>query len=665
MEYDCRLVGGLPMISLEHIRQQIEGSSEDARYTAWMELYTSEDVGANAELQRIITSSDPILKILFLRFLSHVDEEKSVRYILKILEDENPVVCESARKSFDKNQYPSKLKMLFPFVHSSHVGCRYFAIERLTQGGMLEVIDVLLQMMEKADEVLLLKILTGLRFLADKRMLPTLHRYLHDNREEVRFKTVLIYGAVFESGYFPCRKNLLEALKDPSRKIRRAVLWTFCRSPSKKDLELLFRISMEDPDPLVRQESLHEMGLFPTTQVIGHLLQILVYAKERILVLKAEGILLSMPQSLLLHGLKKVLKHEDQTLKNKAMLIFAEFEKNSKDYFDFIVGGFEKATDDKQRLPYIEALGALEDPRAVSILEKYLHASYLIAYATMNALVKIGSAGRKGISVVKYLEDEKLNPLLKQMVLKYLTKRGNPEMFTDNLVRHLISCLKSDNTNIRYLSAQSLVLSGRENILDPLFEMVLRETDPTSVKFLEESILKLLSKTPSLFITLIRQYDKNRRAVVLLFELMKRGNLSGGQVLSLLPSIFGAPLFLLRSSYKAVCVDFLFFIIFHRRLTLESVLEKLEGVPEKEYLLPLLVQKYKEHPSFAVLLSATTIEKWLQTESRLQKEAMIDLMGQSRGRSPIPFLVTLMCSEKFAAYHERAAGALHQILEAS
>ena len=52
------------MNTLEEIKENISGPSDDARFTAWMSLYTSKEPEFMEEINKILLSEDAILKVL-------------------------------------------------------------------------------------------------------------------------------------------------------------------------------------------------------------------------------------------------------------------------------------------------------------------------------------------------------------------------------------------------------------------------------------------------------------------------------------------------------------------------------------------------------------------------------------------------------------------------
>ena len=178
------------MNTLEEIKENISGPSDDARFTGWMALNTSKEPEIMEEINKILLSEDAILKVLLLRFLAHVHEQRSIDYIRQMLVDHNIVVVDAAIKSFDKNKFDDKLECILSVIHCDMPKAQYFAIERLALGGVVKVADALLEMIDNANEELLLVILTALRHLANRQMVKPLKHYFYDKREKIRFKTL-------------------------------------------------------------------------------------------------------------------------------------------------------------------------------------------------------------------------------------------------------------------------------------------------------------------------------------------------------------------------------------------------------------------------------------------------------------------------------------------
>ncbi|MBF0106807.1 MAG: hypothetical protein HQM16_15960, partial [Deltaproteobacteria bacterium] len=222
------------MINLQSIRQKIEGESEDARFIAWMELYGSDEKPAEAEINRIINGNDPILKILFCRFLSSAPEDRAADFLVRLLNDQNETVIENAIKAFDKNKLNNKTRKIIPILSAPTLKAQYFAIDRLTSAGVLLATEHLLRKMADAPETMLKAILSGFRFLNDKRVLYDVLPLTNDTREAIRFHALLATAALYESGQRQLHKFIISHLDDPSVEIRRLIVWTLRKKSLRK-----------------------------------------------------------------------------------------------------------------------------------------------------------------------------------------------------------------------------------------------------------------------------------------------------------------------------------------------------------------------------------------------------------------------------------------------
>ncbi len=633
-------------------RKIIEGPSEDARFTAWMELYLSvpTDRDAQEEVQRLLTSKDPILKILFIRFLSMMNEERAVRYLQTLLCSDNPIVIEAAKRAFEKNQYQAKLKMLMPVLEAPTLVAKSFALKNLSFGGVVHVVDVCLEWLKTQQEVELLSaVLSAMRHLPDRRMLSALDPFLKDSREGIRLRSVFVLGSLYESGILTSVRPLWACLEDESPKVRRAVLWALRQRPSRKDLNLLRRLSLQDPDPLVRQESLIEMSLFPTLRVIDHFLAVLVSEEDRMVLLRAEGLLFGMNLDRLLKGLKRGLHKQEEKLRNKATILMAEFQRGSEGYYQFLTKKFSREKEDKKKLPFLEAFGILGNLKAVPLLEATLYQSTILSYASMTALLKILKS-EKQPPFVKYLMDTRLPHLLKQMVLKQLIRRGETFFYEKDLVACLLQMVRDPTINIRYLAAQALSLVNHPDILSTMIESLTHEPDPVIRQFFEESLIRTFSKTPSLILDFVSGYQHDADRLHLLLEIMKKSPLSGPLLLSLLNKV---------PSEKMM--EWIFSAVISDRISMEDFLSRLCLMEAKEEILKaFLATLQKQSKTFT--LPTPFLEKWFQESSHSVQKMLIDLMAFSDDRSVVPLLSRLLCDDAFKPLQPRLLNVLQSLI---
>src|SRR3989338_991590 len=213
------------MTTISEIREKMESLSEDARFVVWLSLYSSPERAERNALDDIIRDRDPYLKLLLIRFLASVPEEKAVGLLVRTLEDPNSVVQNASIRSFEKNSFDKRWAKLIVPARSLNGTAQFYALEKLAQAIVLDAVPLFLSLLSTKDEKLLIHLLKGFRYFSDERIYAPLIPFLSDAREEVRFRAVMAMGALYEAEVREARKAFLTGLKDPSAKIRRAVLW--------------------------------------------------------------------------------------------------------------------------------------------------------------------------------------------------------------------------------------------------------------------------------------------------------------------------------------------------------------------------------------------------------------------------------------------------------
>lgn len=654
------LVGG-GVNAIEDIVSCIRGASEDARFEAWMTLYSSTDVATQEEILRIISGRDNVLKMLLARFLAFIREEKAVTYLRDMLFDEEKDVVEVAAKAFDKNAFEGKLKKLLAVLHAPNSDARVFALERLSQGGMKEALPILIKMLKSADENLMTKIFSGLRYLPDKKLLYEIKPYVSHENEEIRFRTALIYGSLFEEKIWSAHRVLIDLLRDPSPRIRQAVLWSLRKRPHHRDFKYLMMISSQDPDPMVRQESLLGFTDFPSAKAIRQLLFVVVNDSNRMVVLKGESILISMPVKKLIIGLKGLLNVSDRRIVNKAMLLFAEFQKNSVSYYKYLVKGLHRAGSDKDKIPYIEALGIMGRFEAVSELESLLNESPLISYTALTAILRIWGR-REDFTTLKYMTYPGFSNVMKQIVLKHFLKADNLKMYERDLTDHFIWLLGSSNLNLRYLAAQALSKIPENFIVDPLLQMMLKETDPSSIKLLRENIANILKVKPDLFPEIFERYRHNEAAVHLIFGYLREVPIVRSQLIWLFTQLFTNTHSFLVTEHGEEFAELICQFLVGCKLAPEDILEALRSFDLRNVVLDTVVRGLKSLQGIKLTLSVPKFMTELKTRNDFSKKPLIELLALSDSPEAIPALVSVSCDDTLSEFHQAASRGLGKVM---
>lgn len=693
MDSNCRLVGGL-VISLQEIRKQIEGPSDDERFTAWFQLYASEET--TGEIQRILTGGDPILKVLFTRFLAHINEERAVHYLVTLLQDDNEVVFHAARKAFEHNHFDTKLKNLFGLVHSRSVLAQAYAIEKLSFAGEIPLVYPLLSLLTfaplgPASEPLLMRVLTAFRYLPDPRVPTQLRPLLQSNQEEIRYRTLLALGSNYEHHTYDDRTFLENALRDATPRVRQAALWILRKRSSKKDLPLLLHHSTEDADATVRQEAILALGQialgqtalgnFSTSEVITHLVKIIVSDQDKGVVLKAEGVLMVLPEAALIRGLKSLLPGPFSPEKKRAILLLAELQTGSDHYLGYLLGtlrqasiwqaGIRQTKSDPEQLACLEALGTLKHSGAIPFLEEAVKGPMILAYAAMGSLLKIYPVD--SMQPLKKFLEAPLPALLKQMILKHMILHGTMDSIGAELITTLSPLLQEDNLNIRYLTAQVLAITENPDILEALFMALLRETDPVSLEFFKKSLMQIFIAHPARITPLIGQHQQDPRTFALLLDIIEGTGLASAHSLFFIRLLLDihAP------KFRSAILRLIFSLMKHHRVTLPEVIEEATKRGKTEELLNDLLNQFRESSEHRMpfKISFDLLEPLLRRHPWTDQAAFIELLGYTNDKRAIGLLVELLKGQgQFAPgqsaqaeskHPEVARQALHQLLELS
>lgn len=648
------------------IHRDIEGSSEDARFLAFMTLYGTSTEEATTEIERILELRDPILKLKFLRFLGHIPEERAVRYVCWLMEDENAVVAEAAQRAFERSSCETKLKLLLPLLSSPHPKVQCYAINKVGQAAWREALDPLLILLAAApvgdaDQERVLAILSALRFIPSPKSLDIVMPWIQSTHVELRFRAVMALGAIYELGVHRIRPILHRMLTDTEPRIRQAAVWGLRRHPSRRDLPWLLQLIANDPDSHVRQEAMLELGFSPTSRVIQHLLEVLEHETDRLVMLQCEAVLLKMDHTDLVKGLERIMRRKSGPARHRAMLMAAEFQRDSRRFYQFLVRGLQKSSTDKERLSFIEALGVLGNPDAVPILSQYLTASPLVAYVAMAALLKVNEDPN---ILIQFLENPQGGQLLKQMILRYMVRKESvPATSHERLVRCLQGFLHGDNINMRYLAAQMLIRVAGPLARDELLTAIQHENDPAALKLLRDSLIGFFTAQPSSYTATLIKRRHEPAAFAALYGMLIDMIWSGHDIVAQLPHLVSPEVVANDMVYMACCMDWLAVQVIQGRITLDQVLQAMSHAGSSDVVLSQLVLKLDLVPDLRLPVSTELLRQRMMVGSELERDAMIDLMGISRSASAVPVLVSVICDDRMHPFHHDAVRALARITQ--
>ncbi|MCP5463750.1 MAG: HEAT repeat domain-containing protein [Deltaproteobacteria bacterium] len=649
--------------TLERLFAQTTSESDDVRFSAWMQIYQSDDPKAKAFLEQVASSGQISQKVLFCKFLGFLEDEYSARILVDLICDTEPLVVHQAILAFDKNNFQRRVYFLLPVLKAPLKEAQVFAVNKFCLESVSEAVHPVLDMLKQADEDLILEILSGLRFLADKRLFQDLKIYLGHPNERIRWRAIMIYGSLYETGVTRARRLLVRRLSDRSAQIRRSIIWTLRRNDDRRNLRLFLKLAEQDPDPTVRQEALTALGRFPSKTVIKNLVKLLVKEKNRMVVLKGEAVLLSIPTKQLIIGLKNLLTYHDKFVRNKVMIMYAEFQKTSETFFAFLIKELKKTKSDMDKIPIIESLGLLGNKAAIPQLEKLLAESPLLSYTSMMALLKIYGFD-KSFPFLKYSQEVKLSALVRQIVMKHFIKISDDSMYNDEIVTHCMSLLSNTNLNIRYLATQILSKVQDPKVLVPFFKSFVNEDDPTAFRLLKENIHRLVQSNPKLFEVLLQNFYDHDIGVLQIFLIMKEANLNKNALLQIIKSCLSLPLLILNKTCAPSFIELVFTYVLKERISITDIIALQCEPGQKQQLLKGLLGHIKRYKRKKVVIGEHHVETWYSDQDEPeQKQIIIELISHTTGIESIRFLIDLYYKENNQPLKQSIRDSLNLLLE--
>ncbi len=650
------------MMTLPSLLMHIHGESDDARFEAWKTLYHSTNPTYITELEKILSCENPILCIGLARFLANVPEKRAIVCLASLLSNANASVSEAARKAFEKNHYQKKAIELLPVLTAKTDAARLYAIEKLAAGGVTEALPALLNHLNKGPITEQAKILSALRYLPDKRLLTDLNLFSTYENADLRFRTVLVFAAILESDIRAAHAPILAFLQDTDARVRQAAAWSLARQARQLDQPIFLKLIKNDPDPLVRQEAVQGLAKFPSKHTVKALVETLVLDQSRMVALRAEACLLTFPARPLLRGLKILLHHDNLGVARKALYLLAASEHKSSAFFRRLTKGLAKAKKDSERLSYIEALGIFGQKKAVPLLNSFLQASPILAYGALAAILQINDRD-PDFPYSLYLNNPALTDLLKQMILKhYLKNEGAKEAISS---AYFMAQLEHKNLNLRYLSALALTRLPGKSAIEPLLKLVLKENNTLLKKFLSQSLMQVLAKTPLLLKSLLLIFQFNPEAIKQLLILAHDLTLPATDAKELLKTFLSPEYDFLITEHLASLSRFTTKQLVTKQLTLDELILLSRFHQDAQHILSATATELAHFPQALIHSDAKIFLDELLVHKQLDAATIVRLMTFSSGPDMAKALVTILTHSELRACHKLASQGLRHALELS
>jgi HEAT repeat protein len=650
------------MMTLPSLLIRLHGESDDARFEAWKQLYHSTDSAYEAELEKILSCENPVLCVWFARFLANVSEKRAIVYLASLLSSVNASVSEAARKAFEKNHYQKKAIELLPVLAAKTDAARLYAIEKLAAGSITEALPALINHLNKGPLTEQPKVLSALRYLPDKRLLADLKIFSTCENADLRFRTVLVFAAILDMDIRAAHAPILSFLEDTDARVRQAATWSLARQARQFDQSLFLKLIKSDPDPLVRQEAVQGLAQFSSNHTVKTLIETLVLDRAHMVALRAEACLLSFPAKPLLRGLKILLHHNNLSVARKALYLLAASEHKSASFFKRLCKGLAKAKKDSEKLSYIEALGIFGEKKAMPLLNDFLKASPVLAYGALAAILQINDRA-PDFPYHLYLNDPDLSDILKQMIIKHYLK--NEEAKEAISSEYFLAQLEHKNLNLRYLSALALTKRPGEPIIEPLLKLVLKENNTLLKKFLSQSLLQILAKTPLLLKPLLLVFQFNANAIQQLLTLAHQLTLTVTDAKDLLKAFLSPEYDFLITDHLSFLSRFISKQLVTQQLALDELILYCRFHQDAKHILSATTVELKHFPQALIHSDPKVFLDELFVHKQLDAATIVKLMTFSSGPDMAKALVTILAHSEFQACHKLASQGLLRTLELS
>lgn len=506
------------MADCSRIEEALRSSDELARYEAFFDIYRSDKKEDRKDILSLLSGGNPLLKMLFLKYLEDIPERRAADYILTLITDGNGIIREAAQRGFLKNSYSGKKELLKPYLLSPDRSASSFAIKTLSRAGVLDILPVLLAELPRAKEPRARDILAALAFLPDPRGLRALLPFLSSADEPTRFLAFRALGALVPRGVRVPVQHFLKSIQDDSERIRRVALTVLANYPSKKIARIFLRQALNKSEsPENRRRAAAAIASFPALEWIEPLVFLMIREPRSELRLAIEIVFKRFPPPLLKRGLMPLLKHPDAAIRQKSSVLLAEILGDDPEVRLTFLRLWDEAQDDDVRLELMDVLREMESPEVAPRLLQVLEKSPLLAYDAVGVLNRLWVPG-SGIEMMTILENPKLPQYAKQALLSVLIKRGPEEAVKERLLRWLLDALKDPVINIRYLSLQALSWYPVDVKLEALLDLLVQEPATETIDAARLQILKGLAGNP---MPLILAYQAHVQRAALTDHLVK------------------------------------------------------------------------------------------------------------------------------------------------
>lgn len=484
------------------LARRFKDSDEIGRYDLFVRLYQSDRLEDRRALEGLFASDDQLLKMILVQYLEDVPQARAVRWLLSLLDDDNAILREAVFRTYARNPYPRKHRLLIARLRDPKIEVACFAVRSLSRQGVLEIAPVLLDILPGASEELRREVLSAFRYVYDPRALPLLLEAASSPDEQSRYRAVKTLSSLLDQGWSVPRDPFLAGLRDPSARVREASLRSLERFPARAIARMFLEKALGSGPVSERRGAIQALGAFPRAEWVAPLVGLLA-REEGELRLSVEIALRHFPRRVLKAGLLPLLSSPEPAARREGALLAASALGEDPEVRRRVLALWNGARELPEKLALIEVLRELGGEDVLPLLFEAMASHPLAAYAAAEALNRLATPG-SGLRVLGLLKDPALPLNARQALLDGIVRRGPEPMIREPLLSFLLEGLRAPVMNIRYLAVQALAWYPLPDCLGDLLSLLGRETDSTVRATIRRVVLKGLGSDPALLVDALR-----------------------------------------------------------------------------------------------------------------------------------------------------------------
>lgn len=452
--------------------QRLVDSDRAVRDDAFDEIAASHDPSLLPLLVEAASPDEPITETALCRYLGNMVVGVALPPLRGLFDSAIPATRRHAMETLGRFDVEHRLALLIDLLEVEHDDVLLYATRELGLHRRTIAIPGLLRLSATDDPQVADAALRALGQIDHPRAARAVRPLLRDGAAHRRAAAVEALG---QMETFRRWRRLLPALDDSDRLVRLAAVRTLSqRGGRRARRHLLSRLGQEQ-DPEVLKLLFARLAAAPDADIAAALIPLAAAHADPQIRRAAGWVVEEFEDAVLQAGCERCLQDGDDDV--RAYVLTRMGARQMPTAGALLADSLGATETPRVRYAALEGLGFLRDRRWLGLVEPLLDSDDpMLAYLatlTVVQLVDNVSDCPALIGVLRAPGDEK--SALKQVVLQYMID-GITWRFDDSLFLLLLELLRSDNENVRYLSAILLGEGrGRTELMPSLLELSLRE----------------------------------------------------------------------------------------------------------------------------------------------------------------------------------------------